>query len=167
MATTTDISNTVLVIKDSSKEIVNAIVWTSMTSILSAAFRIVPKIQEVAKDIPGSRRFDVLVSVLEDALVAWGEIDAANAETVATLRVTLRDMLAPAVSAMINAVHSGDVALSVQAGIGMLATVVATASTSKFSWSCCGARAAAAAAPAQPSQHHLDEGILCRREYIR
>jgi hypothetical protein len=130
-------------VKDSSKDIVATIEWKSVTSILSAAFRIVPKIQEAAKDIPGQRRFDILVSVLEDGLIAWGESDTANKETVDGLRTNLRDILAPSVTAMINAVNSGDVALGVQAAIGVLAATTASAQSIKCTgWKCGGSAAA-------------------------
>jgi len=143
-------------IKHSSKEIVATIQWSSVTSILSAAFRIVPKIQEVAKDIPGQRRFDILVTVLEDALVAWGESDAANQETVTELRSKLRDLLAPSITAMINAVNSGDVALGIQAAIGVVAAATASAGDIKeikcTGWNCRKGAAAAAATPAPQPQ---------------
>lgn len=142
-------------VKEASRDIVASVQWSSTTSILSAAFRIVPKIQEAAKDIPGQHRFDILVSVLEDGLAAWGDADPANQDAVAGLRSTLRDTLAPAVSAMINAVQSGDVTLGIQAGIGALVSVASSTEAIKAvkcgGWSCRRA-VPVPAAPAAPVQ---------------
>jgi hypothetical protein len=77
--------------------------WKSATSIMSTAFLLVPKIKELASDLPGEKKFDILISVLEGSIDTWASLDAAaNTETAAELKADLRGILLPAVSALVT-----------------------------------------------------------------
>ncbi len=105
--------------------------WKSVTSIISTAFLIVPKIKELASDLPGEKKFDILIEVLENA------IDASNVEAAAELKADLRGLLLPAVSAFVTVTKSnGDAATTVAAVAEAVAETAKVAAVKCTGWKC-------------------------------
>jgi hypothetical protein len=100
-------------------QILADIKWESITSILSTAFRLVPKIQELAAvGTTGSAKFGLLVGIMEESLAVWATMAPENAAPAAEIKDHLHEILAPSITAMINAVNTGDINLVLGAAAG-------------------------------------------------
>ena len=110
----------------------------SETHIMTLAFTLVPKIEQLAKgQLKGPEKMEVLLGTL-DAL-----LNMCNQETAGPLRASLKDRIVPAVSGLINATHTGDVSLGIASAVALTTEVVAVAS--KGCW--CFGRGARSAQP--------------------
>lgn len=93
------------------------------TDIMTLAFTLVPKIQQLAKgQLKGSEKMEILLETLDVLL------NMCNQEFAGPIRASLRDRIFPAVSGLINATHTGDVSLGIASAVAVTTQVIAVPS---------------------------------------